>query len=262
MLKTKWRLGAAVAGSVFILSGCGAVAGDEGDSAASEQQEHTAAEQQAPGGEAGQPEMQEPDLDNVPDIVAEVNGTEIIKDDFAAIYEGQFQQMSMQAQMSGQEIDQDQLKNMTAEGLIGNELLAQEAADRGIQASAKDAEQKLAELAETNQMSPDEFIAANEQQGMDEAAVMDELTSQILIEGLVEDEFGQFEANEDEIQAAYQEVEDQQQMSGQAGQTAALPPLDEVRSELEEQVISQKQAESIQTLADDLREDADVTIHL
>lgn len=264
MLKFNWRLAAAVAGSVLVLSGCGAVTDDAGGSGAPEQQEQagTEAEEQASGAESGQPEMPEPDLDGVPDIVAEANGAEITRDDFAAVYESQFQQMAMQSQMTGQEVDQDQLKNATVEGLVGNELLAQEAADRGIEVSDGNAEQKLAGFAETNQMSPEEFIAANEEQGMDEAAVMDEIKSQILIEDLVVDEFGEFETTEEEVQAAYQEVEAQQQMGGQAGQAQALPPLDEVRSEVEAQVISQKQAEAMQTLADNLREDADVTINL
>ncbi|MGD7003368.1 SurA N-terminal domain-containing protein [Corynebacterium halotolerans] len=264
MLKAKWRLGAAVAGSVLILSGCSAVTEGEGGSGVEGQQEQAAAEAggQDPGGDAGQADMPEPDLDSVPDVVAEVNGTEISKEDFTTVYEVQFQQMAMQSQMSGQEVDQDQLKNMTAEGLVGNELLAQEADNRGIEASDEDAEQKLAEYAETNQMSPDEFIAANEEQGMDETAMRDEISSQIVIEDLLTDEFGEFEATEDEVQATYQEAEAQQQMGGQAGGAQELPPLDEVRPQVEEQVINQKQMESTQKLVEDLREKGDVTVHL
>src|SRR5699024_9190011 len=47
-------------------------------------------------------DLPEPDLDDVPDVVAEVNGEEVSKDEFAEVYEQQFQQQAMQAQMSGE----------------------------------------------------------------------------------------------------------------------------------------------------------------
>src|SRR5699024_12343092 len=69
-----------------------------------------------------QAEMPEPDLEGIPNIVADVNDGEVTKEDFEATYQQQFQQMAMQAQMSGQnmdEIDQDELKEQTADGLVG-----------------------------------------------------------------------------------------------------------------------------------------------
>src|SRR5699024_10439920 len=77
-----------------------------------------------------QGEMLEPNLEGIPDIVADVNDGEVTKEDFEATYQQQFQQMAMQAQMSGQnmdEIEQDELKEQTADGLVGQELLMQEA---------------------------------------------------------------------------------------------------------------------------------------
>src|SRR5699024_12163376 len=71
-----------------------------------------------------QAEMPEPDLEGIPDIVADVNDGEVTKEDFEATYQQQFQQMAMQAQMSGQnmdEIDQDELKEQTADGLRSEE---------------------------------------------------------------------------------------------------------------------------------------------
>src|SRR5699024_11666505 len=81
----------------------------------------------------GQAEMPESKLEGITDIVADVNDREVTKEDFEATYQQQFQQMAMQAQMSGQnmdEIDQDELKEQTADGLVGQELLMQEANDR------------------------------------------------------------------------------------------------------------------------------------
>ena len=61
-----------------------------------------------------------------------MNGEKISKADFTRIYEGQFQQVALQAQMSGQELDQAQLKKQTAEGLVNTELLIQQAAKEKI----------------------------------------------------------------------------------------------------------------------------------
>src|SRR5690625_3863626 len=55
-------------------------AGDNGDNA------------EANGDLCFEEDMPEADLDGIPDIVAEINGEEITKDDFESIYEQQFQQ--------------------------------------------------------------------------------------------------------------------------------------------------------------------------
>ncbi|MDZ4235897.1 MAG: SurA N-terminal domain-containing protein [Dietzia sp.] len=57
------------------------------------------------------------------------------KDEFVTVFEGQYQQMAMQAQMTGQPVDEDQLRSQTLEGLVGSELLRQEALERGLEVS-------------------------------------------------------------------------------------------------------------------------------
>ncbi|MDS8765667.1 SurA N-terminal domain-containing protein, partial [Streptococcus pneumoniae] len=81
------------------------------------------------------PEMPEPDLEGIPEVVAEVNGEEVSKEEFETAYTGQFQQAAMQAQMSGQEIDQNQLKTQLAESMVGQKLLVQEAENQELTAS-------------------------------------------------------------------------------------------------------------------------------
>ncbi|HLS00871.1 MAG TPA: SurA, partial [Beutenbergiaceae bacterium] len=46
----------------------------------------------------------EPDIDDVPDVVAEVNGEEIDREEFITAYEGQLQQAFMMQQ--GEDVDQ------------------------------------------------------------------------------------------------------------------------------------------------------------
>ena len=59
------------------------------------------------GGAAADPQAQEADVSDVPEVVATVNGTEITKDDFVQTYQSQYQQMAMQQQAGGQAPDKE-----------------------------------------------------------------------------------------------------------------------------------------------------------
>lgn len=204
---------------------------------------------------------QELDMTNVPDIVAEVNGTEITKDDFAPIYEGQFQQMQMQAQASGQEIDQEALRTQTAQMMVDTELLTQEADARKIDAPQEDIDVALEDLAAAYQMeSVDDVLAALNDEGMDEDEVLSELEMQVRLDRLIVEETGDIEPTDEELQELYDQTAAQQEQSG--GEGAELPPFEEVKPQLIEQAISMKQSETYQALVTELQEDADVTIHL
>jgi hypothetical protein len=113
-------------------------------------------------------------------------------------------------------------------------------------------------------MSPDEFLEAMGQQGLDEDEVRDQVASQTTVSLLVEDEAGPFEASDEEKQEAYdQAVSQQEQMAQQSGQQAQeMPAFEDVEPQLEEQVATQKESEATDTLASELREAGDVTIHL
>lgn len=271
MLKRKWRLAVVATGSVLIAAGC-SMPGDGGDGGDAAKSEPVAAAEQAPAGEAADAEGADaqssgPNLDGIPDPVAEVNGSKVTKDEFVSVFKGQYQQMSMQAQTSGQPVDEEKLKQQSIEGLVGAELLEQEAEKRGIKASDKEVDASLAEFAKTNQVSPDEFVAKMGEQGMDRAAVMAQIKKQLIVEKLVDDEYGEFTPSDKEVQAAYDQVSQQQSMMGGQGGGAQggaqqLPPLEQVRPQVEEQLKTEKQAKNMQTMSEKLRKDADVTVHL
>lgn len=249
MPKTKWWVGLAVSLSVAALAGCGSSGEDSGPAVTS------------PAAEASQDGA--PNTADIPDVVAEVNGETITKDDFVPLYETQYQQMMMQAQQGGQPVDEEGLKKQTAENLVSTKLLSQEADKRGIEATDDDVSTALDETAQASQMSRDDFLAAMADQGMDEKKVHEELRTQLKIEDLIADEFGEFEVTDEEIGAAYQGAKDQQeQMASQSGQEAQVPSLEEMRPQLEEQVKGEKSTEATQKFAGELRDKGDVTINL
>lgn len=265
-MSKKWLVSLCLAASLSAVTACGAEQPTgEAEGKPSTQQEAPASGGQASGPQSGeQPKMPEPDVKGIPAVVAEVNGEKIEKKEFVSAYEGQFQQAAMQAQMSGQKIDQDQMKQQTIDGMVGTELLIQEAADRGIEASQKDMNQTLDELAKQNQLpSGEKFLAALEKQGMSEKEVMAQLATQVKVEQLIKEETGSTNVTEAELKAAYEQVKAQQAQMAQGGQGGGkLPPLEQVKPELEKQVKKQKEGQATQALVKELRKDAKVTINL
>lgn len=254
VLRINWLLGILMALLLVGASACGGADGDGGDPSGG-------AEAQQREKEAG-PSAPKPDLDGVPEVVAEVNGQEISRDQFVQAYESQFQQAVMQAQSSAQEVDQGQLRKQVADNLVNTELLVQEADERDIKVSDKEVDRTLKELAAQNGLeSVDAFVAAMEQQGMDRDEVESQMQTQVRIERLVSSEAGDVSASEAELRALYDRLVAQQE---QAGEQAAqqVPPFAQVRSQLEDQVKAEKESEVAQRLITDLREKADVVVNV
>src|SRR5690625_2177890 len=130
-MKKKWLLSSALLLLVFFMVACN---GDEDDSSeddtAEDSDENTEEQENAEDDPLGLSDFDEEDI---PEVVAEVNGDEITRDEFMNTYIGQYQQAMMQAQMSGEEVDQDQLKQEVAEALIGQQLVIQEAESQGFE---------------------------------------------------------------------------------------------------------------------------------
>lgn len=256
----KMLLSLLIGASVMVTAACGNA--DENTNEEETATEEQATEEQAPeenGETAEQPEMPEPDLEGVPDVVAEVNGEEIKKEEFENAYVGQFQQMAMQAQMSGQEVDQAQLKEQIAESLVSQRLLVQETENREIEASEEEVNETLTVLAEQNGMaSSEEFLAALEEQDLSEEEVREQVASQVKVDKLIAEETGEAEVSEEELQEFYDQVKVQQEEMG----GEEIPPLEDIKSELEAQLLQQKENEAVQALVAELREGAEVTINI
>ncbi|WP_309070719.1 SurA N-terminal domain-containing protein [Arthrobacter sp.] len=245
-MKKKWLMSAVLAGSLAFATGC--AGNTEAEPAPSESAASTPAE--AP----------TPDLEGVPDVVATVNGVDITKEEFSTSYEGAFQQMAMQSQMTGQEVDQEQLKTQTLDNLIGNKLLIQEADKREIEASEEDITATTDELVASNQFaSADELFAALEEQGIAKEEATEQIKQQVRLDALLAEEGADAAPSEEELKAAYEEAK----ASGAAAQQGGeLPPYEELKPQLEQQVKQQKKSDVAVALVEELRESADVVNNL
>lgn len=270
-MSKKLLLSLAAVATALSLAACGAENAEEGEGAGDA--EGTAAE----GAEA---QMPEPDTENIPDVVATVNGQDISGEDFTSAFESQFSQMAMQAQMSGEEVDQDQVKAQTLDLMIGNELLLTDAEDQGFTASDEQVDEFLAELATQNQLeSTDELIAQFEEQDVTEEQVREDAAKQVQLDQLIEsldieaptDEelkelYDQQIAQQEAMMQGAEEGSDSAEGEGEGADDSAsseeLPTFEELKPQLEQQATSQKQNEAVNAHVEELRADADIEKHL
>lgn len=252
VMPKKLLLSIAAALAAFSLAACGA----DGDESASEETEQ---------GQQGEQAMPEPELDNIPDVVAVVNDREISGEAFAESYEAQFQQLAMQSQMTGEEPNQDELKSQALEMMINSELLTMEAEEQGFSSSEEDVDELLSTMAEENGMESGEALMKEfEAQGLSKERVREDLHKEVLIQQVIED-LDVAEPTDDELQEMYdQQVEQLEAMNEQVEEDQAqeVPPFEEMEEQLTEQATMEKENEVLSGLLEELREQADIETHL
>ncbi|MGB5953272.1 MAG: SurA N-terminal domain-containing protein [Ornithinimicrobium sp.] len=243
-----------------LLAACSSDSDASDDAADSASSDSSAATSEAPSGEGGAPVA---DLEGLPEVVAEVDGEEISEEDFVEAYEAQFQQASLQAQQTGIEINQDELKQETAENLVSNKLLAQAADAAGIEPTSQQVDATIEELATENGVpSPEEFLTVLEGQGFTEDEVRAEVENQLKIEQFITEEGDVEEPSEDDVQELYDTIAGQQPPEGADAAAATLPPFEDVEERLQQQLEQEAQSAAVQRLLEDLRAEADITINL
>src|SRR5699024_2626108 len=252
VMPKKLLLSIAAALAAFSLAACGA----DGDESASEQTEQS---------QQGEQPLPEPELDNIPDVVAVVNDREISGEVFAESYEAQFQQLAMQSQMTGEEPDQDELKSQALEMMINSELLTMEAEDQGFSSSEVDVDELLATMAEENGLESGEALMEEfKSQGLSEERVREDLHREVLIQQVIED-LDVAETTDDELQEMYvQQVEELEAMNEQVEEDQAqeVPSFEEMEKQLTEQATAEKENEVLSGRIEELREQADIETHL
>jgi peptidyl-prolyl cis-trans isomerase SurA len=259
--RARTALGALSVAAVLTLSACGGSGSSDSDAGKDASKDASSSASPSAGASDGAAEGPQPDLDAIPDVVAEVNGEEVTKEEFVPIYEAAFQQAAAQAQMGGEDPDEEALRKETADNLVDTELLLQEAESRGLEVSDEAVEAELTSLAEQNGMkTSDELLKAVEAQGVSADQAREQVETQAMVEKLVEDENGPIEPTDKELRKLYAQVKKQQAASGGGGQK--IPPFAQVRDQLAEQASSQETGKVATALVDDLRKDADITINL
>lgn len=249
--RARTTLGLVTAAALLTLSACGG-----GSDSADDSKDASSSASSSPSSEASA--GAEPDVSAIPDVVAEVNGEEVTKDEFVPLYVSAYEQAVTQAQSTGQAPDEDALKKQTADDLVSTELLAQEAKSRGIEVSDDEVDAELDDLAAQNELgSADELLAAVEERGITEEQARSQVEIQLMVEQLAADEDGSIDPTEKELHTLYD------QAKAQAGQSdQKIPAFAKVHDQLVEEATSQKVSEVAGALVKKLRKGAEITINL
>ncbi|UJL46920.1 SurA N-terminal domain-containing protein [Virgibacillus sp. NKC19-16] len=220
---------------MILLAACGGDDSGESEGSGSENTE-------------AQPSAQEPieftDEEKVAEdeSVADVNGTEIKGNEYNALYP----QVKMSLQQGGQASDdQDQVKELTVNMLVEQELINQAAEEQGVEVTDEEVQSEYDMMEE---QAGDQLASVLDQFHLTEEAFKNQLNDNLLTTKYMESEFD-IEVTDEEVEEYYNQLTEQSDEVGE---------LEEVEDQIREQLNLTKTQEQLQTELEELREQAEV----
>ncbi|MEX0930696.1 MAG: SurA N-terminal domain-containing protein [Candidatus Paceibacterota bacterium] len=180
--------------------------------------------------------------------VAIVNGEEIPRE----IFNQNLEQFRASVSETERESLDAQIQQQVLNTLINNTLIRQEIEEQGLTADDV-AVQTEFEAIQENAGGAEELQTQLDAAGLTEAELRAQIAEQVVINTYLESvvNIENVEVTEEEIQSFYDEL---------SAENQELPPLEEVRDQIEQQLRAQKQQEEIGTVLETLRADADIEI--
>lgn len=188
------------------------------------------------------------------EAVAVVNGEEVAMEEF----ERQLDQFKANYEQQGLPFPEGenlaQLKQQIVDQLVSKTLLVQEADSRGITATEEEIQ---SQYEETVKGFPDEkaFEQALEDQGLSQEDLEGLIADSIKIENLLDPvvEKAEVEApTEDELHKLYDQYSQEQE----------LPPFEDVKDQLEAELLNQRQNEVVQDFIQELKAESTIEVFL
>ncbi len=181
--------------------------------------------------------------------VAKVNGEMIAKSEFNSEVE-QFAKIS---RLQGADYSSEQalasFREQALETLINTELLRQAALEKGVDASKEDVDAKINEI--KDEVGGEEALVVTMAEfGVTEKSLRRDIENGILIQKLVIG-VDEIEVTEDEVNVFYAQT---------GGVEAGVPPLEDVREQVVQQIRYEKEQQKIGIYIKDLREQAEIEI--
>ena len=188
------------------------------------------------------------------EVVATVNGVDLTRAEYNRIR----QQVLQNAQMMGMDINdpdtQMQVNEQAIDTLVNTELIRQAAVASGSSVSQEQIEARFVEIVE--QVGGEEALADSlEQLGLTEESLRTDIEQELVIQ-----QFLDGAVDTEGLIATDAEVDELYEASG--GAEAGLPPIDEVRPQIEQQILANKENELINELVESLRTDAEIDVHI
>jgi len=186
------------------------------------------------------------------EVVAEVNGEKIVNSDLTA----SVQQLTQAAEAQGVDVTkpeaQSEIRSQALDVLINTELLKQAAVEAGFEVSDEELESRIKTI-ETDIGGPEVLSQRLTELGISTDKLESDVKDEILIQKLLDSVFlgSGLAVTEEEINQMY----DAASSSG-----TELPPLEEVRDQVEAQIKSSKEQEAIDKYLGELKAEAEISI--
>ncbi|WP_227940421.1 SurA N-terminal domain-containing protein [Alkalihalobacillus deserti] len=194
------------------------------------------------------------DTEEIPDVVATVNGEDIEKEMFVTTIE----QQAMQVAMQGIDLESEEgveyleeLKDQVLDQIINSKLIADAASNEGLEATEEEIDNGISELMAQNGLESEEQLQELlEAQGVQMDELRDDVKKNVKSSKYIEQKVTEIEISDEEIQAFYDEA-----IVNATEDESQLPSLEEVRSDIEYQL-------QMESLISTLKEKSDVTINI
>lgn len=188
------------------------------------------------------------------ETVAIVNGEELKRSEYEQVLAQTKNALAQQGGTAQTPEEQKQIESQAMDTLVSQTLVLQAAAQAGITPSNEDIESQLSQVS-AQFGDGTAFESALAAQGLSKDVLREQISQKLTIQSYLKQnvDLSTITVTDAEVEAFYNEI---------SANSKSVPPLEEVREQVKNSLIQQKQQEKIATVVDDLRSQGDVEILL
>lgn len=181
------------------------------------------------------------------EVIMYLNGEEITGDRYNLVY----LQMKIQLFQLGEDVSEhEEIKDLALDALLEQELLQQDAKEKGIEVSEEDVEEELSMIKSESGETFEQYL---EEYHFDEESYKTMLSFAMLYEKYIEDQFSDIDVKDEEVKEAYDELKSANE---------EIADFDEVKESLRTGLIRQKENEKMQERIEALKEKAEIETNI
>ncbi|ASN07186.1 SurA N-terminal domain-containing protein [Virgibacillus necropolis] len=181
-------------------------------------------------------------------VVTKINGEEIKGKQYNTSYA---QTKTLMSQYGQDVSDVKNVKEQTLNVIVEQELIKQEATNKGIEVTDEEVQKQFETIKEQN---ADQFSAVLEQYNLTEETYKDQLAFELTLQKYMKQEIKGKEVTDEEVQKYYDKLKEQSK--GQEGQE--VPKLEDVKDQIKGQLKQQQQQQQLQAKVEQLKKNAEV----
>lgn len=179
------------------------------------------------------------------EVIVTVNDDDVTGRTYNLVYS----QLKLEASHTGQDLTEEEIKELTIESLIDRQLLLQEAEEVGIVVTEEEVAKELDKIKEENQEGIDILL---EQYQITEDLLLHQLVYEFTYEEFIDQEI-ELELTKEDVEDAYEEMKKENE---------DLPELTEMYDTFKKHLEQMRKGEALRSRIEKLKDDARVERHI